>query len=156
MMTSKSFTPAAPAASERKTILLVDDEPLLLGLGRTILEQADFRVLTAADEEEALGIYRQHADEIALVILDLRMPKLDGLQTLRQLKRLKDEVKVAMMTGSWTRQLEAEALAEGAREVLMKPYTVDELTGVVWRALASGLPAVTAGNLVESHVRSTG
>ena len=84
------------------------------------------------------------------------MPKLDGLQTLRRLKLLKDEVKVVMMTGSYTRQLEAEALAEGARDVLMKPYTVEELIGVVWRTLASGPPDVKAGDLLESRVRSTG
>jgi CheY-like chemotaxis protein len=118
-----------------ETILLADDEPAVLMLAERLLGQSGYRVLTVRDGEEALAVYRRHADEIALVITDLRMPKLDGLELLRQLKQLNQDVKVLVVTGSPVSELAAAAMAEGAEEMLAKPYHIADLVKTVRRML---------------------
>jgi hypothetical protein len=139
--------------SGRETILLVDDEIAVLKLGRAILEHQGYRVLLAPDGQEALTIYGEHDNEIAVVILDMMMPNLNGLQTLRQLKQLNPAVKVLMTTGSYSDELEDSALAEGVEAVLQKPYSLDELVRVVERMLAHEPPASTP-YVVSSETRT--
>ena len=70
------------------TILLVDDEESVRIMGTRMLERVGFEVLAASDGREALEIYRARPDDIALVLLDLTMPDLDGEETFRELRRI--------------------------------------------------------------------
>jgi hypothetical protein len=121
-----------------ETILLADDEPVVLSLAQRLLRQSGYRVLAVTDGEEALAIYRQHADEIALVITDLRMPKLDGLELLRRLKQMNQRVKVLVTSGSSLSDLATTIMAEGAEGLLAKPYHIGELIGTVKGMLCRG------------------
>src|SRR5262249_60322425 len=78
--------PATPGGHE--TILVVDDEAIIRNLARTILQRYGYAVLLAEDGQQAVEIYRREQQRIALVILDLTMPRLSGRDTLRQLQQI--------------------------------------------------------------------
>jgi PAS domain S-box-containing protein len=122
-----------------ETILLADDEPLIRNLGRTILERYGYRVLLAADGLEAVNLYRQQQESIALVILDLTMPRLSGRDAFRQLVQLDPEVRILFASG-----YSAEHVADTDGEHLLgfvgKPYHPRDLVQSVRTAL-EGDPA---------------
>jgi two-component system cell cycle sensor histidine kinase/response regulator CckA len=113
------------------TVLLVDDELFILKMTATALEASGFKVITARDGAEAISIYSRHRDEIAVVLLDMMMPGLDGLQTLEQLQRINPEVAVVACSGLRTQQREKEALERGAKYFLPKPYSESQLLEVL-------------------------
>jgi PAS domain S-box-containing protein len=115
-----------------ETILLVEDEPLVLAFGRTALERFGYRVLTAPDGVAALEVFQAHQDEIALVILDVVMPRMGGRAAARELKRRKPTVAVLLATG----YAHPEAVGEDVDEpetfaVLRKPYRIHQLAQAV-------------------------
>jgi DNA-binding NtrC family response regulator len=110
-----------------ETVLLADDEAMLRRLVRRVLENRGFRVIEAGDGREAVDRFREHLDDIALVLLDVAMPQLGGLAALAQIRALDPGVPAILMSGL----LEAEesALSEAHTEFLQKPYALDD---VVW------------------------
>jgi CheY-like chemotaxis protein len=116
-------------------VLLVDDEPLVLRATTALLRALGFGVIQARDGAEALAAFEEHADEVRCVILDRKMPVLDGEETFRALRRLRDDTPVLMATGfadiETTRVLESEGLAG----VLRKPFTIDALRAALQRLL---------------------
>jgi PAS domain S-box-containing protein len=118
-------------------ILLVDDEEMLRGLGRSVLERWGYRVLTACNGEEALATLRQFAGDIRLVVLDLNMPGLTGLQLLPLVRGVIPGLRVIFSSGHG----DAEALIQaGANAFLPKPYHPDELVRLVRRVLDAPAP----------------
>jgi CheY-like chemotaxis protein len=87
------------------TVLLVDDEDLVLELGKDMLEELGFNVLIAADGEEAIEIFQEHLDEIVCVILDIVMPRKDGKETYYELRALKENVRVVFCSGCTEEQV---------------------------------------------------
>jgi PAS domain S-box-containing protein len=119
-----------------ETVLLVEDEPTVLELGRSALEYFGYRVLTARDGVEALEVYREHQDEIALVVLDVVMPRMGGHETLTELKRIDPRIKVLLLTGydsAW--ETAEELLKQGIYGLVRKPYRIDELAQAMRTAL---------------------
>jgi PAS domain S-box-containing protein len=136
-----------------ETILLVDDEPLIRDLGRTILQQGGYRVLLAEDGKAALDLYRREREHIDLVILDLTMPQLSGRETLRKLRRINPAVRILFASGYFAEPL-PEA-ADGFRvNIVAKPYRPDELTRMV-RAVLDGRPAEAGSQPVPSSPAPT-
>jgi two-component system, cell cycle sensor histidine kinase and response regulator CckA len=115
----------APTSGER--ILVVDDEPLVRDLAKSVLERMGFRVLTAEDGDEALDIYRREGAAIDLVLLDYIMPRMDGMQTLQELRQLNPNVRVLFCSGYHTDHEVDQLLAAGARGFVAKPYHAMEL-----------------------------
>ncbi len=121
----------APAPSRRTqrwpgTILLVDDEPKLLDLLRQFLESHGFRVVAQAGSgQEAIEQLKRHAPTV--VLLDVKMPGMDGLATLRQLKAIQPAVTVIMVTAVEEEDAMEEALALGADDYILKPVNTDYL-----------------------------
>jgi CheY-like chemotaxis protein len=74
--------------AEGKLILLADDEPSVLRLGERVLKSAGFRVLLAKDGYEAIELFREHAQDIDAVILDMGMPGADGVATLEAIRAI--------------------------------------------------------------------
>ncbi|MDZ8051126.1 MAG: PAS domain S-box protein [Aulosira sp. ZfuVER01] len=106
-------------------ILVVDDESAILEIIKTSLEDYNYRTLTASNGIEAIALYSQHQDEISLVLLDMMMPSMDGLTTIRVLQQMNPQVKIIVMSGiNATSQL---AEVEGINTFLSKPYTINEL-----------------------------
>src|SRR5262249_36674394 len=114
-------------------ILVVDDDPDILVLLRSRLEQLGYAVSTAAHGTAALD--KLASDQPALVLLDLRLPRLSGLDVLKQIKQTLPEVTVIVMTAYATVEKAVEAMKEGAVDFLTKPLTPGHLELVVQKAL---------------------
>lgn len=112
----------------RKKILIVDDEAAIRDSLRLILK-AHFEVSVAADGEEALGLLPTVLPD--LVLLDVSMPKLDGLETLRRMRDGGVTIPVVMLTGLTTVKTAVQAIKLGAIDYINKPFDVQELTHLI-------------------------
>jgi DNA-binding response OmpR family regulator len=124
----------APVDQGPQTILFVDDEPNQRFLGQAILENSGYKVMVARDGLEAVEVFRRERNRIALVILDLIMPRLSGQDTFRSLRQLSDKVPVMFASGSKPEQLSAEENQHVAGYVA-KPYRPRELAAAVRNTL---------------------
>jgi signal transduction histidine kinase/CheY-like chemotaxis protein len=123
------------------TILAVDDESTVLALARDVLEMHGYKVVTARNGEEALRVYREHRDEVSLVLLDLTMPVMGGVECFRRMKELDPAVRVVISSGFSSESTAAEVLKEGALDYLQKPYDIEHLARTIAKALARPLAA---------------
>ena len=122
--------------SNATNILLVDDEPGMLRYIRTLLEVDEYKVETATTGEEAVSRV-QKGLQPDLVLLDLLMPGIDGLQTLEQLRELQPAVKVVMLSCVSDTRKVVQAMRLGAQDYLTKPFQKAELDAVINQCLAS-------------------
>ena len=128
--------------SESAKILLVDDEPGMLRYIRTLLEVDDYRVETASTGEEAL----QRVEKGMLpdlVLLDVLMPGIDGLETLERLRRMKPGMKVVMLSCVNDARKVVQAMRLGAHDYLTKPFQKAELDAVIDQCLGQGKQTFT-------------
>jgi CheY-like chemotaxis protein len=109
------------------TILLVDDEEPILGVARLMLERLGFSVITAGDGREAVEIYRTLGHEIALVLLDLTMPHMNGEEAFRELRRIDPGVRVILSSGYSEHEIAARFAGKGLAGFIQKPYQVARL-----------------------------
>ena len=107
-----------------------DDENIRFLLGLT-LSQAGFDPLVAADGREAVALFLRHQDEIRVVLLDVRMPRLDGPGALAQIGRIAPQVPCCFMTGYSEHYGADNLLALGAARVFEKPFRLDEVIGTL-------------------------
>jgi DNA-binding response OmpR family regulator len=114
-----------------ETVLVVDDEALIAELVQDSLARHGYIVLTAASGEEALSLYQQHAGTIAAVILDIRMPNLDGFETFRRLRAIDAGARIIISSGYDHERDKGRLLKEGVSAFLDKPYRLDELIRTV-------------------------
>src|SRR6202166_1805118 len=124
---------------ETAKILLVDDEPAMLRYIRTLLEVDDYKVETASTGEEAL----QRIDkgmEPDLVLLDVLMPGIDGLETLEQIRQKRPGTKVVMLSCVNDTKKVVQAMRLGAQDYLTKPFQKAELDAVIDQCLGQGKP----------------
>ena len=118
-----------------ETILLVDDEPMVRDLSSRILSRVGYRVVEASNGEEAVGIYNERMNSIDLVILDLIMPQMGGLQCLEKLLEINRDVKVVIATGHSSRGEASTILPGLVKGFIEKPFEMDELLRIVREAL---------------------
>ena len=108
-------------------ILVVDDEESIREITRGTLETFGYNVLTANDGTEALAIYADKKNEIAVVLTDMVMPFMDGPATIRALQRMNPQIKIIAASGLGTAQRAGEGALEGVSVFLNKPYTAEKL-----------------------------
>jgi len=118
-----------------ETILLVDDEEYIRDFAIRILTQAGYKVLAAPDGKQALELFQANREEIALVVLDLIMPRMGGKQCLQGLLEVDPSLKVVIASGHTAVGPTGEALAAGAKRSVNKPYESHELLQVVREVL---------------------
>jgi two-component system response regulator (stage 0 sporulation protein F) len=94
-----------------------------------MLLKSSYEIYTAPDGEEALNIIRER--KIDLITLDLNMPKLSGIETLREIRKIDGEVPVIIITGYGTQKDEEEALLYGVRDFIPKPFNISKITSVI-------------------------
>jgi PAS domain S-box-containing protein len=108
-------------------ILIVDDEISILTITSQTLEAFGYKTMTANDGAEAIAIYAQHRNKIAVVLTDMAMPVMDGPATIRALLKVNPAAKIIAATGLKTEGSEAKALNAGVKHFLSKPYTASTL-----------------------------
>ena len=108
-------------------ILVVDDETAICEVTKTSLETYAYRVVTATDGIEAIALYAQHKDEISAVLMDMMMPSMDGLTTIRTLQKINPSVKIIAVSGLALSDKVSVAMGAGVKAFLSKPYTAQEL-----------------------------
>jgi len=114
-------------------ILVADDDKNMRFFVRELLEKEQYSVVEACDGQQAIEQYLSH--DIDLVILDYRMPLLDGIEALTQLKMNDPDVLVLMVTAHDTKDLALEAIRKGAYDYFTKPFDVDEIRIIIRRSL---------------------
>ncbi|MCI0641637.1 MAG: response regulator [Gemmataceae bacterium] len=115
----------------RPGILVVDDFGCVRDLLRIVLQHAGFRVWLAQDGPQAVELYKEHASEIDLVVLDLALPVWDGLVTATCLTQINPEVKFCIITGTQSEYTQREILSYGALKVFYKPFPLDKFVASV-------------------------
>ncbi len=118
-----------------ETILLVDDEASILGISQQTLESFGYRVLTAEDGAQAMGLYALQRSTIALVLTDVMMPVMDGVVLINALRRIDPQVKVIAATGFDSKVSASRVGTLGVGEVLSKPYSAETMLSAVRRVL---------------------
>jgi CheY-like chemotaxis protein len=125
---------------DKPGVLVVDDEHFVRHMVQLGLERNGFGVWLAASGREAIRLYREHRDSIAVVLLDVRMPGLDGPQTLEALRKLNPEVRACFMSAD-TGAYGPEGLRQrGAACVIAKPFRLEGLANVL-KLVTQGVPA---------------
>jgi two-component system, cell cycle sensor histidine kinase and response regulator CckA len=102
----QSKTSLVPIQGNGELILVVDDEPNILGVTKMILEKHRYDVVSASDGPEALAIFAQRMQAISLVLTDLSMPYMDGIALVRSLKKMRPDLSIVASTGQASRQAE--------------------------------------------------
>ena len=108
-------------------ILLVDDEENVRAVGRDMLQELGFEVLTASDGRQALEVFMEHQDKLLCVLMDLTMPHMDGEQAFRELRRINPEVRIIMTSGYNEQAVSQKFLGKGLSGFLQKPFRLSTL-----------------------------
>ncbi len=124
------------------TVLLVDDEDAVRDIGMRLLEQAGFAVVGAADGCEAVDYYREHCDDISCVLLDLTMPRMGGEETLQELRKIRDDVRVVLSSGFSEQEVVGRFAEGGIFGFVQKPYRFEKLVAEVEAAARAGARGV--------------
>lgn len=121
------------ATTEKSTVLIIDDERVILDLTSIILKNRGYQVLTAIDAQLGLEIIQQHKPE--LVLLDYMMPGMDGLTALRLIREQHPETYVVMFTGKGSEEIAVELMKAGAYDYILKPFNNQDLAERIERVL---------------------
>lgn len=134
------LTAARPSASRigrGRAILVVDDEPAVVGFIRRALRGAGYAVAGAGDGRQALRIIFDSTPTPALVLVDVEMPEMTGVEFSARLAAARPGLPVILMSGSRPSLEAAEAHRDVIRAVILKPFTIQELLAVVDGVLAA-------------------
>ena len=115
------------------TVLVVDDEPMVLAFVEEALKKLGYQVLTAVDGQQACEVYSSHPNQIDRVLLDMVMPGTTGLEVCRRLRGINPKVKVILSSGYNSGEVAREARLAGAMGFIGKPYSLEELSRALHR-----------------------
>jgi two-component system phosphate regulon sensor histidine kinase PhoR len=121
--------------AEKSKILVIDDEAVIRDSCCRILASEGCEVITAADGEEGLAAIKGDAQGLAVVLLDLKMPGMGGMEVLEKAREVNPDLLIVVITGFATVDAAVEAMKKGAYDFIAKPFTPDQLRLVVNRAL---------------------
>ncbi len=116
-------------------VLVVDDEDTVREVASSMLREIGLSVVAARDGLEAVEVFRAHPDSIRLVLLDMTMPRMDGEDTLREIRRIRSDVPVILSSGYAHHALKDRLAAIGASRFIQKPYAMGELADAVRESL---------------------
>lgn len=126
---------SVPPSRRGKTILLIEDDPQVLDVGKTMLESLGYRVLTAKSGTEAVQTYSQYAQQIDLIITDLVMPGLSGRKLIRALRSINSNARIIISTG-YPLGEDSTMVSADIAGVISKPFSTAELSEKISSALS--------------------
>ena len=118
-----------------ETVLLVDDEELILNVARDLLEAIGCKVLTARDGREAIKLYQKNQNDIDIVILDMIMPNMSGGDVYDRMKEINQDIKALLSSGYSIDELATDILNRGCNGFIQKPFTINELSAAIRQIL---------------------
>jgi two-component system, cell cycle sensor histidine kinase and response regulator CckA len=127
----ETVTKAKPLLGRGELILVVDDEAAVQEVTKATLEVHNYTVITANDGIEAIAQYAEHQDRIKVVMLDMMMPSLDSVTTIRTLRKLNPQVQIIAMSGLATNEAATKTAVEGVKAFLAKPFISSELLNLL-------------------------
>jgi DNA-binding NtrC family response regulator len=126
-----NYIPEASSSNQKaqaqRTVLVVEDERIMLRLLERFLSRQGYQVLLAADGEQAIDGYCRHKTEIDVVLLDVGLPKVSGVDVFRKMKKENPDVRVVVASGYLDLQMKTEMYHAGVRAFVDKPYLLPEM-----------------------------
>ena len=126
----REFEEKIDSSSEQiKTILLIDDEEIVINISELMLKRLGYRVLKAHSGYEGLQLFKENKSKIDLIISDLEMPKMNGKEVMDKLRKIDPKIKVMLSSGALTDADEKTVMNKGFNGFLKKPYSMNTLCG---------------------------
>ncbi len=116
---------------ETRTLLLVDDEDVIIRVAMKMIARLGYEGLVARNGLEAVEIYQTHPTQISLVVLDMVMPKMDGPETFNELKKINPNIKVLITSGYGITDKVKKMLDQGGEGFIQKPFDLDQLSEAI-------------------------
>jgi DNA-binding NtrC family response regulator len=129
-----------PANTAGKLILVIDDEEPVREAIVDIMELHGLGVVTAVNGQDGIAVFNERKRDIQLVVLDMSMPGMNGIETLVELRQINPEIPVILSSGYSQQQIAPELMVNGRTGFLAKPYNVDSLVSKVWHYLPNDSP----------------
>ena len=120
-----------------ETILAVDDSAVLLDAIARLLEIYGYKVLTAESGDQALTLYSEYLGEINVVLTDLVMPGMNGVELAHRLKSINPEIKIIASTGFPPKTYQPELLELGVNVILEKPFEIEDLLSAIHEVISA-------------------
>jgi len=117
-----------PIQQSHETILLIDDEDIIIDVGQEMLSDLGYKVLLAISGRDAVDVYRKNRADIDMIILDMIMPDMSGSETFDQLKSANPDIKVLLSSGYSIDSEASEILSRGCDGFIQKPFSLDQLS----------------------------
>ncbi len=134
----KEKTGAWGVAKGSGTILLVDDEEMIIDIGKAMIEELGYKVLSARSGREAIKVYQENGEKIDMVILDVVMPDMGGGETYDRLKEISPGVRVLLSSGYSINGQATEMLSRGCDGFIQKPFDLEKLSQKLREILGTG------------------
>jgi CheY-like chemotaxis protein len=128
----------ATVALETDLVLVIDDEPDVRLVAEQMLMYAGFEVLLAGSGPAGIELFREHADAVGCVLLDLTMPNMDGEQVFHALQAIRPNAPIILMSGYSEQEVRKRFDGDGPAGFIQKPFTLKLLQAKVQRAVAAG------------------
>jgi len=134
------------AISGKGKILFIDDEEMIREIATELLGSLGYEVVSVPGAQQGVEYYREHFHEIAVVILDMVMPEMNGFECFKELKKINPQIIVIISTGNCNLDERDEILQEGVQTIIDKPFKISQIS----KALADALAGRTIKQLTAS------
>ena len=114
-------------SEQEKTILLIDDEEIVINMSEMMLKRLGYKVLKAHDGDEGLQMFEENKSKIDLIISDLEMPKMNGKEVMDKVREIDPQIKVMLSSGALTEADERNVIDKGFNGFIKKPYDMNAL-----------------------------
>ena len=118
---------AHESANPKGVILLVDDDEIVLEVGGKMLRHIGYEVLIARDGEEAIGVFDKHQGIVDAIILDMRLPGMNGATVFEQLRKINSHTRVLLASGYFDNHLSSVILDNNCNDFIQKPFDFKQL-----------------------------